>query len=86
MLTLPFESVDVVGTRIAAGTVGIVAIGDGEGAMMTLFDAGVAWLKTTGSRLFADTMTSGALYTDVTESSEGAGVVVGAIPASGVRK
>ena len=58
---LPFESVDVVGTRIATGAVGIVATGDGEGVMMMLFDAGAAWLKTTGSRLFADTMTSGAL-------------------------
>ena len=58
---LPFESVDVVGTRITTGAVGIVAIGDGEGVMMMLFDAGAAWLKTTGSRLFADTMTSGAL-------------------------
>ena len=58
---LPFESVDVVGTRIATGAVGIVAIGDGEGVMMMLFDAGAAWLTTTGSSLFADTMTSGAL-------------------------
>lgn len=37
---LPFESVDVVGIRIATGVVGIVAIGDGEGVMMMLFDAG----------------------------------------------
>ena len=58
---LPFESVDVVGTRIATGVVGIVATEDGEGVMMMLFDAGAAWLITTGSRLFADTMTSGAL-------------------------
>ena len=42
------------------GTVGIVATGDGEGVMM-LFDAGAAWLKILGSRLFADTMMSGAL-------------------------
>ena len=64
------------------GTVGIVATGDGEGVMM-LFDAGAAWLKILGSSLFADTMMSGALWT---ESSEGAVVVVGAIPASGERK
>lgn len=58
---LPFESVDVVGIRIAIGAVGMVATGDGEGVIMVLFDAGAAWLKTTGSKLFADTMTSGAL-------------------------
>lgn len=58
---LPFASVDVVGTRIATGAVGIVATGDGEGVMMMLVDAGAGWLISTGSRLFADTMTSGAL-------------------------
>ena len=51
---LPFESVDVVGTRIATGAVGIDATGDGEGVMMMLFDAGAAWFVTTGSSPLAD--------------------------------
>ena len=80
---LPFEFVDVVDTRIATGAVGIVASGDGEGVVIMLFDAGAAWLETTESRLFADTMTSGTWYT---ESSEGAVVVVREIAASGVTK
>ena len=54
VLMLPFKPVDVVGIRI----VGIVATGDGEGVMM-VFDAGAAWLETTESRSFADSMIAG---------------------------
>ena len=61
MLMLPFESVDVVGTRTATGAVGVVATGDGEGVMMMLFDAGAACLKITVGRLLANATTSGAL-------------------------
>lgn len=61
MVMLPFESVDVVGTKTATGAVGLEATGVGDGVMTMLFDAGAAWLITTGSRLLADTMTAGAL-------------------------
>ena len=40
MVMLPFESVEVVGTRTATGVVGKVVAGGGEGVMMMLLDAG----------------------------------------------
>ena len=40
MVMLPFESVEVMGTRTATGVVGRVVIGDGERVITMLFDAG----------------------------------------------
>lgn len=47
---LPFESVEVTGTRIATGLVGSVVVGVGKGAMSMFLDAGAG---TTGSKSLA---------------------------------
>ena len=50
IVMLPFESVEVTGTRIATGLVGSVVVGVGKGAMSMFWDAGTG---TTGSESLA---------------------------------
>ena len=51
MVMLSLKSVEVMGIRTATGVVGKVVVGDGEGVMMMLLDAGVGEFEVSGSKL-----------------------------------
>ena len=62
IVMLPFESVEVTGTRIATGVVGSVVVGVGKGVMSMFLDAGAGRDGTTGSRSLAGPVTIVATF------------------------
>ena len=59
---LPFESVEVMGTRTVTGVVGKAVVGVGEGGVTMLVDGSAGGFETMGGMLLADSWTYGACW------------------------